>query len=721
YGPGLTDVYNNLVTDCDDDGIEISLAGPDYPTDPNSVSSATEIKIEHNLIKGASYGITVWGVNEQAEAGLAAMVNNCFAVNSTQAVYLSGWMGLIKISNGYYGNGAIGASEADILPVYPDDDPFVNGVATGPYYIVQDCNMVDAAYTYDEVSYLISAESIVNTRLIGKTTSETGAYDSGVADIGYHYQGWEVVTMDPNLVADIDLNDIVNLTDFSLFSQQWLNTYDPNLVDPNNPGPVTLADFDNNGCVDVNDLMTMASQWLYTKGDPYADIDVTFDQEVDNIVGHLEIGINVSEPNGIATFLLLDGEVFASDGEYPLSTVFLDSSLYSNGEHSLRVFCVLMDGKVVDSEDMTVNFNNILYYVAGGDYFDPNDGYQLSGFYDGVNTVQASVLDMYGVTIWSNDYSGPVVHIDIPGSAFSTHQLCELAISETSGAMAPMSSSTSSSGITKKDLVKKFDKDSHTGTRMLIIMPHRDVFRARRSAIIACAEACDNRNVSWTTLYHHDVTEGNLRFLYGYSTVKYIYWCGHANAHIGDPAVARTHTICWERTEVKWLPDRWEEIGVFSWTNGEEPLPNDWDNRGVSLWSFGMHDSMRKKIVFVDGCLSGVYSDMAQAYGVYSLAGYGSLDQIYIGWRNTVDTHPNRLIDFFSGDTTEGVRTFWERLGLGHSVQDAFEYIDSYGSTQAQKSFFVDTIFSHGENDNDDNIVIGGHGAGFLDDIELGF
>ena len=46
YGPGLTDVYNNLVTDCSDDGIEISLAGPNYPADPNGASNATEIKIE---------------------------------------------------------------------------------------------------------------------------------------------------------------------------------------------------------------------------------------------------------------------------------------------------------------------------------------------------------------------------------------------------------------------------------------------------------------------------------------------------------------------------------------------------------------------------------------------------------------------------------------------------------------------------------------------------
>ncbi|KKM64426.1 hypothetical protein LCGC14_1501490, partial [marine sediment metagenome] len=711
-----------------DDGIEISLVGPSYPADPNSVSSTTEMKIEHNLINDASYGITIWGADNADDAGLAVMKNNCVTSCSEYAVYQSGWMSTIRLANAYYANNQIGSPEMETLSVYLDDDPFVNGVETdpysGPYYIAQDCDMVDAGYTYDEVSYQISEESIVNTRLIGKTTSEAGAYDSGFADIGYHYQGWHaVVTMDPDLAGDMTGDDFVDYADYCILADNWLGTYDPNaLADPNDP--ITFADINGDLTIDNGDLMIFASQWLYTKGDPYPGIEITFDQEPNYITGDLAISINVSEPNVIATFLLMDGEIYTKTSEInPETQIVFESWQFLNGPHSFKVFCVLGNGEVVYSETNTLDFGNTLYNVIGGDYFNPNDGYQLSGFYDGGNTVQASVADIDGATIWSSDYSGSVVNIDISGSVFATHQFCELAVSETSGAMAPMSATTSSSSVTKKDLVKKFDKDSYTGTRMLIILPDKDVFRARRDAIIACAEACNNRNTSWTALYHHDVTKENLQRVYGSSRVKYIYWCGHANSYVGDPAIQRTHTIGWERTVRPWWPDKWEKICVFSWTNGNPALPNDWDNRGVSLWSFGMHDSMRKKIVFVDGCLSGVYSDMAQAYGVYSLAGYGSLDQIYIGWRNTVDTHSNRLAEFFLGDTTAGVQTFWERLGNGDSVQEAFEYIESYGSTQTQKSFFgeFDIDFNHGETDNDDNIVIGGHGAGFLDDIELGF
>jgi len=109
---------------------------------------------------------------------------------------------------------------------------------------------------------------------------------------------------------------------------------------------------------------------------------------------------------------------------------------------------------------------------------------------------------------------------------------------------------------------------------------------------------------------------------------------------------------------------------------------------------------------------------MAAAYGVFSLMGQGSKDQIYIGWRETVQTHSVRLLEFFRGDTTAGVKMFWERLGLEDSVREAFEYIDLNGSTQTQKSFFFDTIWDRGENDN---IVIYGNGTVNLGSIELSY
>ena len=61
---------------------------------------------------------------------------------------------------------------------------------------------------------------------------------------------------------------------------------------------------------------------------------------------------------------------------------------------------------------------------------------------------------------------------------------------------------------------------------------------------------------------------------------------------------------------------------------------------------------------------------------------------------------------------------FWERMGLGSSVEQAFQYIETYGSSQTRKSFFGENaLFDYGG--EDDNITL--YGNGIIDQIELGY
>lgn len=258
----------------------------------------------------------------------------------------------------------------------------------------------------------------------------------------------------------------------------------------------------------------------------------------------------------------------------------------------------------------------------------------------------------------------------------------------------------------------------------MIVLPNKDVFKVRKPAIIECAEACENRGVAWLALYHKDVTPENLTYLYNKSGVRYIYWCGHANSHVGKndrlgiPGVQRTHTICWKHTERNWWFDKWEEIGAFSQTNiSGEPLPNDWDNRGFDLWSLGMHDSWNKKIIFVDGCLSAKYADMADAYGVFSLQGQGSKDQIYIGWKKKVLVSMG-IMEQIVGNTTEGIRMFWERMGAGDDIYDAFYYTVVHGGLGMRQAMWGENgMMDIGDPDTDDNILL--HGNGLINQMEL--
>lgn len=162
-----------------------------------------------------------------------------------------------------------------------------------------------------------------------------------------------------------------------------------------------------------------------------------------------------------------------------------------------------------------------------------------------------------------------------------------------------------------------------------------------------------------------------------------------------------------------------QKIGVFSWFDPENPLPDDWDNRGFSLWSLGMHDSWNKKIVFVDGCLSAYYTDMAYSYGVFSLQGQGSLDQIYIGWKIKVLVSTG-IMEQIVGNTTEGVRMFWERMGYGDSVEEALEYTSTHGGIGMRRAMWgLNGMTDLGDEEGDDNIFVWGLGFINLNQIEL--
>ncbi|GAI80674.1 unnamed protein product [marine sediment metagenome] len=78
---------------------------------------------------------------------------------------------------------------------------------------------------------------------------------------------------------------------------------------------------------------------------------------------------------------------------------------------------------------------------------------------------------------------------------------------------------------------------------------------------------------------------------------------------------------------------------------------------------------------------------MAAAYGVFSSQGQGSKDQIYIGWREEVLVATG-IMEQIVGNTTEGVRMFWERMGLGDDVYDALYYTSVHGGIGMRRAMW---------------------------------
>jgi len=664
--------------------------------DGSIIFEGANFEIYNCLADDGDDGFTVYGLYEPNEPP-NFYSGDCTATNCYSA--FNGWDGNVAFSiicPGLYNN--VQNKNFPELPftdpVYEANDPFV--IDPNDYRIFLNPN-----------SLFVNQGSGL-TPFPGWTTNINGVPDEGVGDIWPHYQ---IRGVDKWLKADLNTDNAIDMNDLAEFTDQWLVTT-PNSADLNNDQIVNFLDF-----------AILANQWLLNEMTiEIFDPETIQTVEPNNVQGYVGIELkDIPLYAGIVSVYvdnqLIDSLSLGWDKEE--QWIGLQSDAFSNGWHILRLVTTDVYGGIINHKPINVYFNNLLHKVAGSDYFHPDEDYKYTGFYDGNDTLEAKVTDQYGQTVWSDNYTGQHISIVIPGATFGTEQFCELSITETSGGAESGGSST----VTKKDLIKKFKQaDYPDGVRMVIVLPNKDVFKVRKPAIIECAEACNNRNVTWVALYRYDVTEENLTYLYNKSIVKYIYWCGHANSHVGASpgveGVQRTHTMCWQLKEgLIW--SSWKERGVFSRTNSGVPLPDDWDNRGFSLWNLGMHEEWNKKIVFVDGCLSVKFWDMAQAYGMFSLAGEGSRDQIYIGWRIKVLVSTG-IMEQIVGNTTEGIRMFWERMGASDSVERALEYTSSHGGAGMRIAMWgLNGMPDFFDIDGDDNIFVVGNGIVNFSSIRL--
>lgn len=660
HGPDLTAVYNNIITNSTDDGIKISMADP---SDPNTVSSFTEIKIEHNLINDASYGISIYGANSSDDAGLVIINNNCITSCSQDAIYQTGWISTIRVTNAFYANNQVSNPQLDTLPVYLEDDPFVNGVDMEPYYIIQDCNMVDAAFTYNSVTLLVNEEAVSYTNLIGKTTSENGFYDSGIADIGYHYQGWDDTTMDPNLFGDMTSDDFVNFADYCVLSDNWLLTYDPNdplvPLDPNDP--IISADINKDLSVDVSDLIILASQWLYTKGSPYTDINMTLSQSAGSVSGTLDVGATGYSNEVEQIFLLIDGEPYGKLNTRVINdtNIKVDTNSMPNGVHSFRLAVVDSEQNIELSQKTNVTFNNALHNVAASDYFDPDRDYGLYANYNGSNSLNINVLDIDGVSVWSSTDNGGVAK-SVSSSTFSDNSFYDIEIEEDGG----------SNGWNKKTS-KKFDINKVSEyIEVLISCPDEGVREGRMPAIQAVIDAAEAQGLEYVVLYRRNCTYDNVAYCLTDRPVRYWYHTGHGNQQVGliNP-VYRTlidlHdgiTVSYKRSDYApgQVPDTYGDLG---WWN--ERYANSICAMGVPYGKL--------RIVQIDSCYSAsvnnavsyqsnelYYGDMAYFLRI------GGSRQVYIGWQEAAFV--------YLADYTEFSRRIWYKLGTGSSLHYAIDH-----------------------------------------------
>ena len=638
YGPELTDIYNNLITNSSDDGIEISLAGPSYPPDPNGASNTTQINIEHNLINGSSYGVTVWGVDGPDEAGTVVMKNNILAGCSQYAIYQSGWMATIRLSNGYYANSEIGRPQTDTLPVYLDEDPFVNGMETPPFVIIQDCNLVDAAYTYDEITYVISEENIANIDLIGMSTSENGFPDSGVADIGFHYPNWSYSNVKLTLSADIDSDSVVDANDLQILSENWLCVTDPNVADPNFID--TRADLNGDDFVDFKDFALLSAEWLNIGGVGFTDIQPTFDGDTNNLTGYVSLSVTIPDPNIYRVFTLVDGKKHREiDDLKDFSNIGLHTERFTNGPHYVKMIGLDINGNVICSLRTEINFNNTLSSVTRAKGFIPGADFHFYALGSEAETYLLELYDSYSESIvYSNTFEGTIA-ASIPSTAFvNAQRVYELKINKQNPLVEGMPPTMESSDdelevvITKQFNINDYPQGC--GLRAVASIGNESVGINKAKCWKAFVKLCIQKGYKVVVLRYEDCTWRNLKHLLMLEGL----WAWHHSAHGNDQLLEDTWLEQPQRTCVTIKGDK-----LFSFLDkdypGMYPKLSSWYEDNPSVAELGLANSGKMKFVRINACESAKYSDFAAEMGMFSdsnleIPPIG--DQTFLGWKDFV-------------------------------------------------------------------------------------
>ena len=138
-------------------------------------------------------------------------------------------------------------------------------------------------------------------------------------------------------------------------------------------------------------------------------------------------------------------------------------------------------------------------------------------------------------------------------------------------------------------------------------------------------------------------------------------------------------------------------------------LPNNMDVEAYDITlETGMAIFQRKDFVFLDGCLTVLYYDLAWAFGIRGF----DYNQAFFGWRKEVLVSPGPLESLLL--TTNGLRYFWERLEAGDEISDVIEYLNSSNLTRGERRAlwgedgFIDAD-PHDDINADDNLAFWGY------------
>lgn len=476
-------------------------------------------------------------------------------------------------------------------------------------------------------------------------------------DYGYCGDPNICTNSDPNCArSDFDGDDDVDMADLAILCEFWLTpVFDDyrvcslcNLhtgIDPNDPNGLS-----GDHIIDQRDMDIFMADWGKTT---QFECSVSFTSADGNSLEPNQLSdivkINIEEsPSSTWTFIQVDGmpvEQRYADGGMP-SPFMLPTYAFANGSHMLTLGGYTSeDGCWIQKFPMV--FDNQLYFASISDTYEPNELYEITGFFDD-GTVEISTDPNASTT----SDTGYIEHASIISTPTA-----EATLTFNNG----VSIETQTVSLLAAVDMSKKDPNSY---RALIIAPFDNANDDFEATLEAIRTALSNKGISYMELIEKNANWNNISIALRGNNLNYVYWIGHTNSRIGEKrnlvfeviegeeGVSRTNFKCWEKR--RFWPDS-SEGRIFSCLSSDgitqpsvpEALPDDWETSGHSMWSLRLWETKTIKEFWAIGCETGLewqnagntYStinDMASAVGAYYTDQQGNYVHVYMGNRTPV-------------------------------------------------------------------------------------
>ncbi|MBN1787636.1 MAG: right-handed parallel beta-helix repeat-containing protein, partial [Sedimentisphaerales bacterium] len=704
YGPGHTDIINNLCFGSGYCGIYVNMESLTGVADANS-----HIIVQNNTCDYQERGMRIYGADNCDYAGFLELKNNLFSSSNEIGLSVMNCIYITVANTGFYNNimdkSCTGIPDYNSVQAYVD--PYIDGPGSLEHcHLNQGCPFINAGLEYIE-----------ETPLIGKTTDLADTPDSNRVDIGFHHPNWDYSNAGTTtLRADFDNSLTVDFNDLSFFTDYWLFDY-------NNAEEVWWWDWDDSGKIDFGDLAVVAEYWLspfdfseftdfarqWQKGVDYRLFDTRPDLNADNIVdfedftvlasewrqtgdaepnlvpvisgnsnnGYVEVGVSGFTSDTQRVFLFVDGEyrreIFNFWDDY---TAWTDISEFGSQERQIKLVGISKTGQITCSNIMDIAFTCPLRYCFFPRDYEPNTPLYFSAINPGPEDVSVNVYADGGDLVWSQTCSGDNIFGSIPAGITNQYELDY--VSFIKGTNEPIS---------KVTCVAVVLKNSDPGIEALIILPNEKIKLYDKKSISMVRTAFKNNSVKYQELSLFYATHDNIAWLAQNRNIKYIYITSHGHYLATENSeISRTSVELWDGWTVSVKQSDFPPGLAPSWC---VELDGNLENTLNSFYTMGFTSL---EFAYFDCCYSGhlqintygmltdgqsgykgvvldePVSDITLALGIHN----PNKSRFYQGWYDKPDS---RIWFFPQTAFQKWTQREWEILGYPYNLETALTMV----------------------------------------------